>query len=54
VIVICAVDIFVWLGLQARVPDLGMNLAWTAVLAVVLVLTAGVGTIGLWRATRFS
>ncbi len=40
VILLCAVGVFVWLGVQARVPALGMNLAWTGVLAAALVVTA--------------
>ena len=53
-IIACAVGVFVWLGVQAQVPALGINLFWTGVLAVVLVVSAAVGSIGLWRATKFS
>jgi drug/metabolite transporter (DMT)-like permease len=54
VILAGAVGVFVWLGLKARVPDLGMNLTWVAVLAFVLVGTAVVCGWGLWKATKFS
>ncbi len=53
-ILICALGVFLWLGVQARVPQLGMNLAWTGVLTVVLVLTAVGCAWGLWKATKFS
>jgi glucose uptake protein GlcU len=53
-ILAAAVGVFVWLGLNARVPALAMNLAWTAALAAALVVTAAVCTWALWKATRFS
>ncbi len=53
-ILAAALGVFVWLGAQARVPALPMNLAWAAALTVALVLTAAVGVTALWRATRFS
>jgi drug/metabolite transporter (DMT)-like permease len=54
VIVAIAVTIFLWLGLQARVPPLEMNFLWTSVLCVVLGLAAvGSGWL-LWKRTRFS
>ncbi len=49
-----AVAVFIWLGLKARVPILEMNFAWVGVLAVLLVLTAGVCLWVLWHRTRFS
>jgi drug/metabolite transporter (DMT)-like permease len=53
-IVTVAVAIFLWLGLQAWVPPLTMNLFWTAGLCVVLLFTAlGCGWL-LWKRTRFS
>lgn len=53
-IVAAAVTIFLWLGLQARVPPLDMNVFWTSVLCVVLLSTAvGCGWL-LWKRTRFS
>lgn len=54
VIVAGAVGVFVWLGVQARVPDLGMNFTWVAILSAALVATAVVCTWGLWKTTRFS
>ena len=53
-IVAAAVGVFVYLGLQARVPDLGMNFAWVGALAAVLILSAALAGYGLWKATRFS
>lgn len=53
-IVAASVGVFVWLGWQARMPELGMNLVWVGVLAGVGVVSAvGCGW-WLWRATRFS
>jgi drug/metabolite transporter (DMT)-like permease len=53
-IVAAAVTIFLWLGLQAQVPPLEMNLVWTAALCVVLVFAAiGCGWL-LWKRTRFT
>ena len=54
VIVAAAVGVFVWLGVNARVPALGMDLTWLWVLAAMLVATAVAGGWGLWKATRFS
>jgi glucose uptake protein GlcU len=53
-ILACALGVFVWLGLNARVPTLAMNLSWVAVLAAILVLTAVGGIWALWRTARFS
>ena len=53
-IVAAAVGVFIYLGVNARVPMLGMNFAWLAVLALVLVASALVGGWALWKATRFS
>ena len=52
-ILLCAVGVFVWLGVQARVPALAMNLTWTAILSVALVVTAAVCAWSLWKSTRF-
>ncbi len=49
-----AASIFVWLGLQARVPPLTMNLVWTAALVAALVITAAICIRGLWRSAKFS
>lgn len=54
VILAAAVIIFVWLGLNARVPTLAMNFAWLLVLSLFLIVAA-VGCLWmLWRTTRFS
>jgi glucose uptake protein GlcU len=53
-IVAAAVGIFVYLGVNARVPALGMDFAWLGVLVAVLVAAALIGGWGLWKATRFS
>jgi hypothetical protein len=54
VIVAVAVTIFLWLGLQAKVPPLEMNFLWTSALCVVLAFAAiGCGWL-LWKRTRFS
>ena len=52
-IVAVAVSLFVWLGADAVVPPLAMNLAWVAGLCVVLVATLGAGCWALWTRTRF-
>lgn len=52
-ILACAVGVFVWLGLQARVPALAMNLTWTAILTAALVVTATICAWALWSKTRF-
>jgi hypothetical protein len=54
IILACAVGVFVWLGVQAHVPALAMNLTWTAVLSAALVVTAIVCIWSLWKKTRFS
>jgi hypothetical protein len=53
-ILVAAVGVFVWLGIQAHVPSLGMNLTWVGVLTALLLLSAGGCAWLLWRATRFS
>ncbi len=54
IILVCSVGVFVWLGAQARVPDLAMNLTWTAILSAALIVTAIVCGWSLWRTTKFS
>jgi len=54
VILAAAAGVFVWLGLDARVPNLGMNLAWTAALTAALVVTAAICVWGLWKSTKLS
>jgi len=49
-----AVGVFLYLGLNARVPALAMSFTWLWVLAAILVLSAVACTWGLWKATRFS
>lgn len=49
----CAAAIFVALASYARVPALHIRMAWAAVLAAVLVLSAGICAWRLWKATRF-
>ncbi len=53
-IVLLATGVFVWLGLQTRMPPLTMNLRWVAVLGVALVVSVVAGGWTLWRRTRFS
>ena len=53
-IVAAAVGVFVYFGVNARVPSLGMDFSWLAVLALVLVASALLAGWGLWKATRFS
>ena len=53
-ILAAGIGVFIWLGLNARVPNLGMNLVWTAVLTIALIVTAVICVWGLWKATRFS
>ncbi len=53
-IVAAAVGVFVYLGLNARVPALAMEFAWMWALAAVLAASALLAGWGLWKATRFS
>jgi len=54
VIVALATLIFVWLGVNAKVPALVMNLHWIVVLSAVMVVSLVGGGWALWRGTRFS
>lgn len=54
VILACGVGIFVWLGINARVPELAMNFGWVGVLAAILLASAGAGAWVLWKTTKFS
>jgi protein-S-isoprenylcysteine O-methyltransferase Ste14 len=54
VIVAAAVGLFIYLGVNAKVPALGMDFTWLSVLVLVLVLSALLSGWGLWKATRFS
>jgi glucose uptake protein GlcU len=53
-IVAIAVGAFLYLGVNARVPSLGIDMTWLCILSGVLLVTAAVGGWGLWKATRFS
>ena len=53
-IVAGAVGVFVYLGVNATVPALGMDFTWLRVLVAVLVAAALGGGWGLWKVTRFS
>ena len=53
-ILAAAVGIFAYLGWNARVPALSMNLAWLWILAAVLIASAAAAGWVLWKATRFS
>jgi glucose uptake protein GlcU len=53
-ILAAAVGVFVWLGSNARVPALAMNLGWVGVLTAILLASAIAGTWVLWKATKFS
>jgi len=54
VILACAVGVFIWLGRNAEVPALSMNLAWVAALTAILLASAGAGGWLLWKSTKFS
>ena len=54
VILACGVGIFVWLGINARVPQLAMDFSWVSVLAAILLASAGAGAWVLWKSTKFS
>jgi hypothetical protein len=53
-IIVAATGVFVWLGLHAVVPPIAMNMAWLALLSVVLVVSLMLAGWALWRNTRFS
>jgi glucose uptake protein GlcU len=53
-IVAAACALFLWLGVNAVVPPLAMNLRWMAALAGILVVALAGGGCALWRQTRFS
>ncbi len=53
-IVAAAIGVFIYLGVNARVPALAMNFTWLGILAIVLVASALLSGWGLWKATRFS
>ncbi|HXK60225.1 MAG TPA: GRP family sugar transporter [Acidobacteriota bacterium] len=53
-IILVALGIFVWLGLEVQAQDLSMNPVWTIVLVSATVGVLAVATIALWKRTRFS
>lgn len=53
-IVAVAVGIFVYLGINATVPPLRLDLRWVGALTALMVATAVSCGWGLWRASRFS
>lgn len=53
-ILAAAAGVFVYLGLNARVPAMSMSVPWISALAVILVASASACAWGLWKATRFS
>jgi glucose uptake protein GlcU len=53
-IVLAATGLFIWLGVNAVVPPLAMNLRWAAALVGLLAIALGGGGWALWRQTRFS
>jgi glucose uptake protein GlcU len=53
-IVLAATGLFLWLGVNAVVPPLAMNLRWVAGLGAVLAVALVGGGWALWRQTRFS
>jgi glucose uptake protein GlcU len=52
-IVVAATCLFLWLGFNAIVPPLAMNLGWIAVLTLALLVALGGAGWALWRQTRF-
>jgi len=53
-ILACGIGVFVWLGVDAQVPQLAMNFGWVGALAAILLASAGAGAWLLWKATKFS
>ena len=53
-IVLAATGLFVWLGVNAVVPPLAMNLRWAVALSGLLAVALVGGGWALWRQTRFS
>ncbi len=54
VILACAVGVFIWLGINARVPSLPMNFSWVGILSILLLTSAFAGAWLLWKKTKFS
>jgi drug/metabolite transporter (DMT)-like permease len=53
-VVIAALGIFVWLGVNAQLPSLIVNTPWMIVLLLAALVFLGAGGVLLWRRTRFS
>ncbi len=53
-IVAVAVGVFVYLGVNARMPSLALDLKWVCILCGVLAVSAAACGWGLWKGTRFS
>jgi hypothetical protein len=53
-IVAAAVAVFLWLGLQARVPEIAMNRGWLLILVMILVASLLYCGLRLRRQTGFS
>jgi glucose uptake protein GlcU len=53
-ILAAAAGVFVYLGLNARVPAMALSFPWIWVLTAILVASAAACAWGLWKATRFS
>ena len=52
-IVGAAVALFAWLGFDAQLPPLAMDLGWVSALSVLLIVALGAGGWSLWVRTRF-
>ncbi len=53
-IVLAALSVFVWFGLQAVIPSIAMNMAWVVALSILLVGSMLWAGWTLWRHTRFN
>lgn len=49
-----AIGVFIWLGVNARIPPLAMNAIWVGVLSAFLLISACGCAWVLWKSTRFS
>ena len=53
-ILVGALGVFIWLGVDAQIPTLAMNFTWVSILVAILIASAIGSAWALWRATRFS
>lgn len=53
-IVATATGVFVWLGSQAAMPPIAINLSWAAILGVIMIGALLIGGWVLWRKTNFN